>query len=148
MEQAENDAAADNYAEAPPPLKQERRSSVRKRKRQSQPCRSKKRKIKASTVGLTELERYMKECQIFADTAAECYEAYDDDSMLYWAARKTQYAHLFDTAKATFVILASSTSIERVFSRNKRNRIGSRGNKKFKRNEDELILGSYLRMLR
>eukprot|EP00493_Phyllostaurus_siculus_P015147 UN15381 len=68
--------------------------------------------------------------------------------MQFWQENREELPELFKEAKKVFVIPASSTSCERVFSRNKRNRLEQRGNKLFTTNEDELILGSWLRMQR
>ena len=122
------------------------RREKRKNKKKKSASGSHKRRKKSTE---SEYERFVKICEALADskTQDELYQ-YEKNPMVFWKLHKKILPNAFKVAKRTFVIPASSTSAERVFKLSKRNRSASRGNKSHLKNEQEIILGSYLRMIR
>ena len=122
------------------------RREMRKNKKKKSVSGSHKRRKKSDE---SEYERFEKICETLTDSKAEeRLEEYEKNPMLFWKEYKEVLPHTFKIAKRTFVIPASSTSAERIFKLSKRNRAASRGNKTHLKNEQEIILGSYLRMIR
>ena len=84
-------------------------------------------------------------------------EKFDDDPMNFWKPHQvSKLQKLFRIAKTIYCIPSSSTSSERVtdfffiaqLSLSKRNLAGRRDHKKYANHEIEVIVGSWLRMLR
>ena len=138
LDDAEKDAAANASKLS--------RREMRKNKKKKSISGANKRRKKSTE---KEFDRFVKICDYLAESKSdEQIAAYEKNPMIFWKEHKKLLPNAFKVAKRTFVIPASSTSAERIFKLNKRNRAGARGNKGFLKNEQEIILGSYLRMLR
>ena len=98
-----------------------------------------------------------------AEESRDLKKVFDENPMNFWKRHSvSKLQKLFRIAKRVYCIPSSSTSSERVtyfhiicrnpcyevFSLSKRNFMGNRGNKKYGTHEKEVIIGSYLRMLR